>query len=117
MEPWVFLYLEAARETDADKVPPRVAAARQAMETRLQDLEQESYERRRIEDALYGMFVLETEARKWPRAGKKKDPIDGYPLELPNTISLFEKESREAEAKLAAMRKAKKHNPRLIPGH
>lgn len=39
---------------------------------------------------------------------KKKDPIDGYPMELPSTISGAEKENREADAKVAAMRKAKK---------
>jgi hypothetical protein len=39
---------------------------------------------------------------------KKKDPIDGYPMELPSTISAAEKESREADAKVAARRKAKK---------
>jgi hypothetical protein len=39
---------------------------------------------------------------------KKKDPTDGYPVELPSTISAAEKENREADDKLAAMRKAKK---------
>ena len=35
--------------------------------------------------------------------------VDELPLELPDSISLYEKESREAEAKLASIRrKAKK---------
>jgi hypothetical protein len=37
-----------------------------------------------------------------------KKRTDAYPLELPSTIPKDEKEIREAEAKLAAMRKAEK---------
>jgi hypothetical protein len=37
---------------------------------------------------------------------------DEYPLELPSTLPKAEKEIREAEAKLAAIRKAKKKKTR-----
>jgi PleD family two-component response regulator len=46
------------------------------------------------------------------RKSKRYPTVDDLPLQLPDSMSGYEKESREAEAKLADARKAKKKNPR-----
>jgi hypothetical protein len=43
---------------------------------------------------------------------KKREPAVEMPLQLPSTMSLYEKESREADAKLAEMKKKAKTDRR-----
>ena len=45
------------------------------------------------------------------RKSKRYPTVDDLPLQLPDSMSRYEKESREAEAKLADARKAKKKKP------
>jgi hypothetical protein len=45
------------------------------------------------------------------RKSKRYHKVDDLPLQLPDSMSGYEKDSREAEAKLADARKAKKKKP------
>lgn len=67
-EKWEELYVLAAKEIAGKRMPERVAAVREAIRGRLQDLEQSSdhhAERRRLETALRALNVLEADAEKW----------------------------------------------------
>ena len=64
---WEQLYEQAVMEGDLEKMPERIAATREAISGRLRDLEHDSdhhSERRRIEDALYALTVLEREMKE-----------------------------------------------------
>lgn len=65
---WQQLYEQAVMEGDPQKIPERIADTREAIAGRLRDLEHDSdhhSERRRIEDALYALAVLEREMKEW----------------------------------------------------
>jgi len=65
---WEQLYEQAVMEGDSEKIPERIVATREAIAGRLRDLEHDSdhhSERRRIEDALYALAVLEREMKEW----------------------------------------------------
>jgi hypothetical protein len=65
---WEQLYEQAVMEGDSEKMPERIVATREAIAGRLRDLEHDSdhhSERRRIEDALYALAVLEREMKEW----------------------------------------------------
>jgi len=65
---WQQLYEQAVMEGDPQKIPERIADTREAIAGRLRDLEHDSdhhSERRRIEDALYALTVLEREMKGW----------------------------------------------------
>ena len=65
---WEDLYMLAAKEVDARKVPQRVAAVREAIRARLQDLQGDSdhhEERAYLATTLGKLDVLESEARRW----------------------------------------------------
>ena len=67
-EKWEELYVIAAKEVDGKKVPYRVAAVREAIRGRLQDLEGDSdhhEERVNLKTTLAHLDVLEAEARMW----------------------------------------------------
>lgn len=64
---WEQLYEQAMMEGDAQKLPERILATREAIAGRLRDLEHDSdhhSERRRIEDALYALMVLERDMKE-----------------------------------------------------
>ena len=64
---WEQLYEQAVMEGDSEKMPERIVATREAIAGRLRDLEHDSdhhSERRRIEDALYALTVLEREMKE-----------------------------------------------------
>jgi hypothetical protein len=65
---WEELYLLATTEVDGRRVPERVAAVREAIRARLQDLETSSdhhEERVRLASTLKRLGWLEVEAQKW----------------------------------------------------
>jgi hypothetical protein len=67
-EQWEELYMLAAKEVDGEKVPERVAAVREAIRGRLQDLEGDSdhhEERVYLKSTLGKLDVLEAEAQTW----------------------------------------------------
>ena len=67
-EKWEQLYLVAATEVDGKKIPERVAAVREAIRGRLQDLEHSRdhhSERKQLKDTLIHLDVLQTESREW----------------------------------------------------
>lgn len=67
-ERWEEAYLLAAKEVDGNKMPERVAAARQTIRTRLADLCHDSdhhQERRRLASAIERLMALEAEAADW----------------------------------------------------
>jgi predicted ATPase with chaperone activity len=62
---WEKVYKEALLEVDSQKVPQRVAAAREAIAGRLRDLEHDSdhhAERSKIEKVLNLLDILESDA-------------------------------------------------------
>ena len=64
---WEQLYEQAVMEGNSEKMPERIVATREAIAGRLRDLEHDSdhhSERRRIEDALYALTVLEREMKE-----------------------------------------------------
>jgi hypothetical protein len=65
---WEQLYLQAAMETDGMKVPQRVAAVKEAIQGRLQDLEQSTdhhNEREQMKMTLPRLDSLEADAQRW----------------------------------------------------
>lgn len=63
-KPWFDAYRAAILELDLQKLPERINAAREAVRSRLKDIEGDSNhhaERRQIEDALGDLRVLERE--------------------------------------------------------
>jgi hypothetical protein len=68
MNKWEEIYVLAAVEADAKKLPERIAGARTAVRERLKELEQSSdhhAERRRLAGALRILDVLESESQNW----------------------------------------------------
>jgi hypothetical protein len=64
---WEQLFGETLREADSQKMPERIAVTRQAIAGRLWDLQHDSdhhTERRRINNALNSLRVLEAETRR-----------------------------------------------------
>jgi hypothetical protein len=67
-ESWEELYQLAATETDCDRMPERIAVARQALEARLHELALGAdylAERHRIAAALTALRTLEKESHGW----------------------------------------------------
>jgi hypothetical protein len=65
---WEAVYHRAVLEVDGKKMPELIAAARQAIEERLQGLAgnpNHHAERQQVEDALRALTVLEWEAKHW----------------------------------------------------
>jgi hypothetical protein len=63
---WEDIYLSAVREVDPQKMPERIAAARQAIQERLPAAQNgDPAERERMEHALSALAVLETESKSW----------------------------------------------------
>ena len=76
-EKWQEVYRRAAVEVDGQKIPGRVAAARQAIGERLEVLEGDldcTEERQQIGDALRGLATLELEVRSWQHRRLTLDP-------------------------------------------
>jgi hypothetical protein len=66
---WVESYLRAALEVDGQKMPGRIVAAREAVASRLKDLDgnpDHHAERHEMELALAALTCLEEEVRIWP---------------------------------------------------
>ena len=67
-EKWEQLYLRAAVEVDGKKMPQRIAAVRDAIQARLQNLAQSSdhhEERQDLTRTLRKLDDLEADAQKW----------------------------------------------------
>lgn len=63
-KPWFQVFKAAMLELDARKLPERIVAAKEAVQSRLRDLQGDSdhhAERQQIEDALNSLRVLERE--------------------------------------------------------
>jgi hypothetical protein len=48
------------------------------------------------------------------KKGKRDSPVDRLPLQLPDSMSGYERESQEAEAKLADVRKQAKKKKKSL---
>ena len=67
-EKWEELYTLAALEGDGKKMPERIAAVREAIRGRLQDLAQSSdhhMERERMQTTMKNLDVIEAESKEW----------------------------------------------------
>jgi hypothetical protein len=67
-ESWKEKYMRTVLEVTSQKMPERIAATRQAIAGRLQNLEQDSdhhAERQEIEKALRALSTLEEEVKEW----------------------------------------------------
>lgn len=67
-EKWEESYMAATTEVTGKRMPDRIAAAREAIHARLQDLEQSSdhhAERERMIIILERLKVLESESQEW----------------------------------------------------
>lgn len=67
-EKWEEFYRAATMEVDGKKMPGRIAAVRDAIRGRLQDLERSSdhhAERERMTTILERLKIMESESQKW----------------------------------------------------
>jgi hypothetical protein len=67
---WQTIYRAAVLETDPQKMPERIASAREAINNALIDAHYSTAERETLEDALRALVALENEARNWPKEGR-----------------------------------------------